>query len=56
MENSKEWIEKIPIICKEYGIKFNFGHVECIDNALFLWNDGYNHVILKLNLLTRKTR
>ena len=53
------WIEALPVeiaadeLCKKSKIDFDFTHIECVDNYLFLWKDGYSK-ILKIHLETKE--
>ena len=54
-----DWIETLPAeiaaneLCKQNKIDFDFTHIECVDNYVFLWKDGYSK-ILKIHLETKQ--
>eukprot|EP01083_Nonionella_stella_P035120 95929_1 len=53
------WIESLPLEisenlkCKEKKIDFDFAHIECVDEFLFLWNEHYSPKILRIHLETK---
>ena len=53
------WIESLPLEiannakCREQNIKFGFEHIDCVDNNLFFWSEGYSDKMLRVDLDTK---